>query len=60
VSHDLRKVTSRGFQQEVVMVAHKAPYMNDRPISNHCRFQIGKKSLSVRLVSENGLLFIPP
>ena len=46
----------RGFQKEVVMVAHKAPYMNNRAITNNCRFQIDQKFLSILLVSENGLL----
>jgi hypothetical protein len=36
VPHDLRKVARWCFQQQVIMVAHQAIHMNDRPVTHHC------------------------
>ena len=56
--HDLRQVARRCFQQQMIMVAHQAPGMNDRSIPHHGRFHIGEKLLPIPLALENILLFI--
>jgi hypothetical protein len=44
----------------MIMIFHKAIDMNLYPIPFVGRFQIGEESLSVSLIAENRLSFIPP
>lgn len=56
--HDLCEVAQRGFHQQVVMVNHQTPCMNDGPVAKHGQLQVGEKLFPVALAFEYGLLFI--
>ena len=58
VPHDLRQVARWCFQEQVIMVAHQAPGMNDRSIPHDCRFYIGEQPFPIFLALEDVLLFI--
>jgi hypothetical protein len=59
VPHNLRKVACGCFQQQVIVVAHQAVYVDYRTVTLCCSCQIIKKLLPVPLALEDVLLLIP-
>jgi len=56
--HDLREISFRCLQKQMIMVAHQAICMDYRSIPFRCRAEIFKKFLPVSLAFEYVLLFV--
>ena len=60
VPHDLRQVGERRFEQEMVMIGHQAPGMNDGAVTGDGRFEITEELFAVCFAFEDVFLFVAP